>query len=41
MKPGTRPLSWVNPRAGFNNYALEASKQGHFDGVARVVGKGT
>jgi len=22
MKPGTRPLGRVNPRAGFNNYAI-------------------
>jgi len=27
MKPGTRPLGRVNPRAGFNNYARE-SQQG-------------
>jgi hypothetical protein len=23
MKPGTRPLGWVNPRAGFNYYGQE------------------
>ena len=23
MKPGTRPLGRVNPRAGFNNYGQE------------------
>jgi hypothetical protein len=23
MKLVTRPLGWVNPRAGFNNYDLE------------------
>jgi hypothetical protein len=41
MKPGIRPFDRVNSPTGFNNYALEASKWGHFDGVARVIGKGT
>jgi hypothetical protein len=28
MKPGTQPLGWVNPRAGFNNYDIWNSIQG-------------